>query len=297
MLTCAATNVCRCGGTVLAVLLAACAGTEVPPFRPAALTPEQAQLCRDAEQAYRNGAPEYEALRQRVAADPTASAWLTRMFVRDVFAAREGRPIGEGENDPTVRADAQADPRAVTEIVALGAAAVPVLVGDLLANGQPQPRELGVELLARVGAPAVSAVLPLAASGDARQRRSAGRALGAIGAAGDVLPALRRLATDEDFTVRADALAEIHDGGEPARALLCERLRDDDDAFVRRIAAKSLAHFRDRAAATALVDYLERCKRDGDHRGEMAAQASLQAIARTRGPRTPAVWRAFAQTL
>lgn len=299
MPSCAATSGCRRAGVVAALLWAACASPapSVAPFRPALLDAERAQLCRATEQAYRSGAPEYEALRAEAAADPIAAIWLTRMFVRDVITAREGRPLVQGEDDIAVRADDHADPRAVAEITALGAAAVPALVGDLLCHGQPQPRELGVELLARIGAPAVPAVLELADSGDPRQRRAAARALGAIGAAGDVLPTLRRLATDDDFTVRADALRDLHDGGEPVRALLCERLRADADPFVRCTAAQSLANFRDREAVLALVDYLERCQQDGDHRGEMAAQESLQAIVGARGLRLLADWRAFARSL
>jgi hypothetical protein len=280
-------------------VLAACAGTSTPPFRPAALTPEQAELCRTAEQAYRNRAPDYEGLRQRAAADPTTAAWLTRMFIRDVFTVREGRPLGEDQGllRAAARIDDPVERRAIAEIEALGLAAVPTLVGDLLCHGQPQPRELGVELMARVGAPAVPAVQQLAASSDARQRRAAARALGAIGVAGDVLPTLRRLAADADFAVRADALRDVHDGGAPVRALLIERLRDDDDAFVRRTAASSLQHFPDAVAANVLIDYLERCKRERDYRGEETAQASLQVFAGTHGPRTPAAWRTFAGTL
>lgn len=282
-----------------AMLFAACAGSSVEPFRPGALDAAQLELCRATEQAYRRGADDYEALRASAAADPTTAAWLVRMFVRDVFTVREGRTLGKDEE--LLRAAAKIeDPvesRATAEIVRMGAVAVPTLVGDLLCHSQPQPRELGIELLARVGAPAVPAVVELAQHGDTRQRRAAGRALGAIGTAGDVLPALRQLLADGDYTVRADALRDLHDGGAPVRALLIDRLRADADPFVRRTAAQSLAHFRDRVAATALIDYLERCKTDRDYRGEEAAQDSLQTLAGSHGPRTPAAWRAFAQTL
>ncbi|MBX3462362.1 MAG: HEAT repeat domain-containing protein [Planctomycetes bacterium] len=296
MLVGAATNVCGRGSVAAAALLAACAGAGAA--RSAPLDGAQVQLVRAAEQAYRSGAADYPALRQQAAADPATAKWLTRMFVRDLFAARE-RPVVDEQGDllrAATGADDALEERARAEIVALGTAAVPTLVEDLLSHGQPQPRQFGVELLAAIGAPAVPAVRGLAASADPRQRRAAGRALGAIGAAGDVLPLLRRLAADPDFAVRADALREIHDGGAPARALLVEQLQRDADPFVRRTAAEALARFPGATSATALIDYLERCKRDGDHRGEQAAQASLQALAGARGPRTPAAWRAFAAT-
>ena len=55
---------------------------------------------------------------------------------------------------------------------------------------------------------------------------------------------LRELANDEDYTVRADALRGLRSDDE-ARALLLERLRDDADPFVRRVAAQALRHFPD----------------------------------------------------
>jgi HEAT repeat protein len=283
----------------VAALLAACAGSGPVPVRSVPLSPAQVELCRAVEQAYRRGDPDYAVLRDRAAADPATTVWLVRMFVRDVFVGREGQPLGE--DDGLLRAAAQADgvagERASAEIVALGAAAVPTLVGDLLCHGQPQPRQYGVELLARIGPAAVPAVRELAASGDPRHRRAAGRALAAIGASGDTLPTLRVLATDPEFTVRADALRELHDGGAPARELLVERLRAEPDPFVRRCAAEALARFPGATSAVALIDYLEHCKLDGDFRGEQVAQASLQALAGARGPRTPTAWRQFAATL
>jgi hypothetical protein len=43
-----------------------------------------------------------------------------------------------------------------------------------------------------------------------------------------------------------------------------------------------------------VIDYLQRCKDERDPRGEEAAQATLQALARSRGPRTVAAWRQWA---
>ncbi|MBL9077138.1 MAG: HEAT repeat domain-containing protein [Planctomycetes bacterium] len=256
-------------------------------------TAEQLQLCREVELAYRSGGDDYEALRERAIADPVTAMWLSRMFVRDIAVTREGRELPEHE-DPRARADARAETRALGELHRLGAVAVPTLIDDLLCHSLPQRRELGIELVARAGAPAVPAVRELARSSDPRQRRAAGRVLAAIGAAGDVLPVLRELAADPEFTVRADALRELHDGGAPARALLIERLRDDDDPFVRSTAAEALARFPGAASAHALVDHLERCQRAGDLRGELVAQNSLQALAGVRKLRTVAEWRTFA---
>jgi HEAT repeat protein len=281
------------------VLLAACAspGGDAP-FQAGTLTSAQAEAVRAAERAYRAADPGYESMRVALLADQVTANWLVRMFVRDVFTAREGRPLGEDEG--LLRAAARIpDPvedRALAEIGAAGAAAVPVLIGDLLRHGQPQTRELGVELLARVGTPAIPALQELARDGEPKHRRAAARALGAIGEDDAVFTVLRELADDGDYTVRADALRGLR-SGEQARLLLIDRLRGDPDPFVRRVASQSLAHFPDAATATALIDHLERCKRDREHAGEQAAQASLMAIAGARGPRTVEAWRAFAQSL
>lgn len=290
----AATNLWVASAT--AFLFAACAGTR---YEPGKLSDEQVAKCRALEVAYRANAPEYPALRDELVRDPVAAAWVVRMFVRDLFAVREGRPLGG--DDELLRAAAHiADPvevRALAEIRTLGAVAVPTLIGDLLRHDQPQPRELGIELLGLVGAPAIGPVQEVARSGEARHRRAAARALGRIGIDGAVLATLRELASDEDFTVRADALRSLRGGGEGVRDLLCERLQGDPDPFVRRVAAQTLGAFPATATALCLVDYLERCKREKDWPGEQAAQASLQQLAGTRSPRTPQAWRAWAPEL
>jgi HEAT repeat protein len=262
-----------------AALLGACAATEPdPPAVPnVPMNAAQIELCREVEQAYRSDAPDYEALRDRAAADPVTALWVTRMFVRDILTSREGRQLSL-KQDPKARLDDRAETRAIVEIQLFGAAAVPAIVGDLLSHAQPQPREVGIELLGMIGPVAAPAVAELADSDDPRRRRAVGRALGAIGDAGNSLSTLRRLATDGDFAVRADALRELHDGGDQVRDLLIERLRDDPDAFVRRVAAESLARFPSKPTQAALADYRARCRTEADHRGETTAKRSLEAV-------------------
>jgi hypothetical protein len=321
----------------VSAVLAACASASAnDPSKPARLSPEQVAQCREVELAFANNAPDYAAKRDAVARDPVAKQWLVRMFVAEVVAIREGRAVDEGtasvhtppraHADQQIRgtlhqqrdADARAsrdrvlreiasdrlptgsgtrEQRAIAEIVALGDAAVPVLIADLLQHEHTQLRVLGVELLAHVGAPAIPGLQQVARDGQPRQRRAAARALGLIGADGEVLATLRALARDGDFTVRADALRALHDGGAEAQALLLERLRDDDDAFVRRTAAATLGNFRTKAAAVALCDFVARCERDGDLDGARAGRTALMAMAPDHRPRLPDAWRAFAATL
>lgn len=289
----------RCGPAPLlaaAWLLAACAATESA-WSPGELDAQRQQKCKLVEQAYREELPDYVALRDELAKDPVAISWFVRMLIRDLFTVREGRPLGRDED--LLRAAAKIENiveiRALAEIQAIGGAAVPTIVGDLLRHSQPQPRELGIELIGLVGAPALPALGELARDGEARHRRAAARALPAVGATPEVFALLRELAGDVEFTVRADALRGLRSGGGPeVPALLCARLRDDDDPFVRRQAARSLVGHPSQAAAQALVDYLARCKSERDAQGEQTAQEALMALAGAKGPRTEAAWRKWA---
>jgi HEAT repeat protein len=283
-------------GAALAVAFAACS-TVPPRYEPGTPSPEQAARLKAVEAAYRAKAPDYPAQRDAIAPDPVAVAWLVRMFIRDVFAAREGRPLGEDDEllrAATKREDPLAD-RAIAEIQALGAAAVPTLVGDLLQHDQPQPRELGVELLGAVGQPAKPALLPLAQAGPPKQRRAAIRALGRIGFDAEGLALARAMAVDDaDYTVRADALRSLRGAGPAAQQLLTDRLQADPDPYVRRVAAATLAAFPTTAAAQALVDFLAACERANDKDGGVAAQRALRAMAGTRAARSVAAWREWA---
>lgn len=264
-----------------------------PAYSPGQLTPEQIAICRDAERAYHTNAKDYPLLRERIIKDPVMTAWLVRVFVRDLITVREGRPLGEDEElfKAAARIENPVEARAIAEIRQLGGLSVPTLVGDLLLHPQPQPRELGIELLSMVGEPAVPALQEVARTGEVRPRRSAARALGRIGVDGEVLATLRVLVSDSDFTVRADAVRSITGGGEPARALLLERLLQDPDAYVRRVAAQALGNFPGRKTALALIDFVERCRREKDESGEIAAQKTLQRLAGVRSMREPSAWR------
>ncbi len=291
----AATKLCRRTAVAVAVLAAACSTAS---YEPGKLTPDQVAQCRAVEAAYRAQAADYPAKRDAMKQDPVAAGWLTRMFVRDVFTVREGRPLGGDEElfRAAIKAEDPTEVRALAEIKELGAMAVPTLVGDLLLHEQPHPRELGVELLAHVGAPARPELLRIVREGETRQQRAAMRSLAMCGVDAEVMAMLRVQANDEDFTVRADALRCLRHAGPEGQVLLGERMQQDSDPFVRRVAAETLAHFRSSKTALVLVDYLERCKRDKDWPGELAAQKALQRMAGKRGPRTPEAWRAAAPT-
>jgi HEAT repeat protein len=280
------------------LLLAACGTARPDLYRPGEPTPEQKERLRRFETAWRKGEPESDALRAELAQDPVTACWLTRLFVRDVMASREGREPGRdrqllrsaaGMDDPV-------ETRALAQLDALGAAAVPCLVEDLCKHRQGYVRQLGVELLGRIGAPALPGLQPLVAGEDAVGRRTAAQALGAMPPSDATLALLRGLAHDGDFTVRAAAAQSLAPGGPGAAELLRNMLAAEADPFVRRSAALALGRHREPESATALIDYLERCKRELDPQGEIAAQDALQALAQSRGPRSAEAWRNWART-
>lgn len=308
----------------LALLLAACAGG---PERaePGRLDEARLAQCRAVAQAWVDGSPEYPALRDALRDDPAAFGWFVRYLEAVLVTAREGRaevtdrqtlvaqPGGRRDLGPEIadvanavragsgsdewpRDEDRADTRAVAEIAALGAQAVPIVVGDLVRSPQEFLQTIGIELVARIGDPAVPELLELARRGAPAEQRTAARALGEIGATGAALDALRELSRSSDWTVRSDAAQALHKGGPEARALLIAML-GDDDPFVRRMAAATLGKYRDAVAAGALADFLERSLQREDLAGERAAQLALQAMASARGPRTVAAWRTFAARL
>ncbi|MFM1872340.1 MAG: hypothetical protein RL398_1762 [Planctomycetota bacterium] len=284
---------------VAALAIFCCACASEAGFDAGRLDAERASKLRACEAAYRAESAEYAVLREELMSDPVAVHWLTRMFVLDLLRAREGRPLGEdqellraaaGLEDPLER-------RAAAEIVVLGTRAMPVIAGDLLRHPQPQPRELGIELVGRIGPAAVEFVLPLVNSTEARERRVAARALGSIGGEGDIERQLAKLAADADFTVRADAMRGLARSGESGATTLRAALANDPDPFVRRAAATSLARHPGLSTAQALVDYLQVCQRAGDFSGEKAAQESLLVLAGAKGFRSLASWREWLQSL
>ncbi|MFT4511727.1 MAG: HEAT repeat protein [Planctomycetota bacterium] len=300
----------RCCGLLALLLLGASAcGTAANTYTPGEITKEQKARCRVVAQAFVDSKPEYPALREELREDPVAMAWFVRYLVSEIVHAREGQAEKLGEKK--VRIDRvkeatkgrdtpaewhlpgqHADSRAVGQVIAIGEQAVDVVVHDLVLKPQEFLRAIGVELLTGIGDPAVPALLELASTGDQQQQRVAARALGELGAVGPSFEALKQLARSPVWRIRSDAAKGLASGGPEARDFLIGMLQDEDP-FVRRKAGEALARYKDRIAATALIDFLESCKGSKDLTGELAAQKALQAIAGTRGPRSASAWRRF----
>ena len=296
---------------VLGVTVAGCGTTSG--YTPGQIDKNQMARCKEVAQAYVDSTPEYPQLRDTLREDPVAIAWFVRYLESEIVQAREGQVELLGEEK--VRLDRvkemqqrskepvewnlpgqRPDSRAIAQIVAIGEPAVAVVVNDLALSPQEFLRSIGIELLTGIGDPAVPALLKLARTGDQQQQRVAARALGEIGARGVAFDALRELAGSAEWRISSDAAQGLAHGGPEARDLLMQMLRDED-AFVRRKAGESLANYKDRVAAVALVDFLEQCQQQKDWTGELAAQKALQGIAGTRTPRAAQAWRRFAEEM
>lgn len=289
--------------------LGACAGAP-DAYTPGALSKEQRARCRAVAQAYYDRADDYLALREDLRADELASKWFVRYLIHSVVTMREGQSMLLSEEK--VRLDKirrmrsapaqfdlpgqRDDLRAIGEIVAMGEPAIEVVVEDLLKDRQEFLRTIAAEVLTAFGDQAVPEVLELASAGSARERGYAARALGAIGARGPALEALRQLTTVAEWRVRSAAAQALATGGDDARDLLI-RMLADRDPFVRRKAAETLASYPDAIAADALVDFLAASKEQEAWPSELAAQQALEQIAGAAGPRTVAAWRRFVEEL
>lgn len=287
--------------TMSLVLFAACAGgpaTQDPQelFDPGRPTEAQLAQLKQAERAYRDRAPGFAAQRDQLAEDPVTAAWLTRLFVRDLVLIRENPST---DRDAVLRAASgqrnPAEQAAIEQVQALGAAAMPVLLEDLLKNRQGMPRELGVELIGAVGAVGLPALQPPLRDGDERLRRTALRAVAAMPASPAVLAVLRQAAQDPEFSVRGAAMRGLAIGDDTDAARLRQALATDADPFVRRMAALALGGHPEPQNAAALIDYLARSKRERDRLGEDAAQEALQQLSGTHKPRTAELWRLWLQ--
>ena len=294
---------------MVALLGVSCAGGPKA-YTPGEMSEEQFVACKAVAQAYYDRAKNYRELRDELREDELASKWFVRYLVHSVVTMREGQ--SELLSEQKVRLDQirrmrsapaqfdlpgqRDDLRAIGEILTMGDPAVEIVVEDLLKDRQEFLRTIAVEVLAAFGDRAVPRVLRLADSGGAREKASAARALGAIGARGPALEALRGLASSPEWRVRSEAARAMATGGADARDLLIGMLADPD-AFVRRKAAEALGSFKDPDAVDALVAFLEVSKARNEWSGELAAQNALQQIAGSSGPRTAERWRRFAAEL
>ncbi|MGE3174768.1 MAG: HEAT repeat domain-containing protein [Planctomycetota bacterium] len=293
---------------------------------PGAPDPAQKALLVEAERHYRAGEP-FDALRAQITADRVTAWWFTRMVVRDVVVAREGtsgsaettsaraptrfsgdeirQRVQEGREEPadsdallraTVGIGNPLEQRATAEIERLGTAALPCLVMDLASHPQTFVRQIGIDLIGRLGEPALPLVVDqLGRDPEPARRRTAALATGAMPASERTAAQLYAFGQDPHYAVRAGAWSGLGKvPGAEAAAALRRALETDPDPFARRAAARALANHRRADSAHALVAYLQRCQRERDADGADAAQDALQELSGTHGLRSATAWRQWA---
>lgn len=222
--------------------------------------------------------------RDQLAEEPTSAIWLTRMLLTEFFLAERRQDLKDKtlvealQEEVTKRTE-----RARRHILAMGPAAVPTLIDDLVRNLLTNRRQLGGELLADIGSPAIPAMQPLLQDADWRLRKTAVAMLVRMQGNAEVSDALRIGMKDAHFGVRAAAAEGL--GAEDAGTLV-EVLTSDPDSFPRRAAGKRLAELYPsldgatrRRVAETLVAQLEQSAAEGAGRDADAFESALRKLA------------------
>lgn len=261
------------------------------------LSPEDRQRVNEALRMVARNDPGFPAVRDALAGRPDTAWWLARAFVVDAVLALDQGAVDDVAFLRAVAGQGNASlVRSLNHLKAMGAAAVPCVVEDLLEHPHTDRSELGVRILTSIGKDALPALESRLTHTEPRIRRHALEVVGGVGGP-EVVPLLERGTRDPDFGVRASAYVGLARQGVAYLPRLHAALRSDPDPFVRRSVAKALAGFRDRGTAEALVAYLAECQSAKDGEGAAAADASLKRISGVRGTTHLESWRRWLATV
>lgn len=250
---------------------------------------EQAVLLNQAIRSYiESGDEVFIPLRDQLAADPVTAFWLARRlgdFTLQALA-RAGKGGLQFRGEPAWQ-------RPLEHLSAMGAAAVPFVVLVLLEHPHGDKRELGVRVLKAMGPDAIPAWSFLFEVGDLRRRRLAMQVLSSWPPTDVSMPLLQEGLVDPDFGIRAAAYRGLARGGVSQAERMRRALGSESDPFVRRAILESMANFKDRASALAVLAFYERSLEDGEYADLRRADAVLQEISGLQGTRNLAGWRAW----
>jgi hypothetical protein len=212
----------------------------------------------------------FAAARDELAGEPLLAFWLARLLIRDALFLRENARADESALVGDLPWQAPFD-----QLVALGAAAAPCVVLDLLRQRAADRNELGAEVLHAMGPAAMPSWERILEVADPAVRRHAVRAM--AGWEGDprVLDQLLDATRDPDFGVRAAAWRGVGLWGSDQGPRLRQALAADQDPFVQRAIVEGLGRQADRDSASAVVDFLERAAAQRDEDGVEAAHRAL----------------------
>ncbi len=226
--------------------------------------------------------------RDRLAGNPVTAFWLARTL--GLFAVEA---LSRSSQVGLQLAGEPAWARPVRHIVAMGEAAVPFVIIDLLEHGLPDRRDLGEQILADMGSESLPAWDFILESGDLRMRRLGMSILAEMQPAAASLPYLEKGTGDADFGVRASAFRGLGRAGEHMAPRMRAALDSEQDPFVLRAIVQSMSNFKDAASAEALVVYMDRALRAGDIEEARNADRVLREMSGETGSRDPAGWRAW----
>jgi hypothetical protein len=229
--------------------------------------------------------------RDRLARDPLAAFWLARMLIRFALVARD-----RAAAEPDAMVAVPPWQRATDHLVAMGDAAVPCVVLDLLAHRQADRREFGVLVLQSIGPRSLAAWRAALAVDEVRVRRAGVEAVANLDPSLAAVAILRERAADADFGVRAAAYRGLARAGRAATAELVAALERETDPFVQRAIVEALAAHPTRAAATAVLRFFEQSAARGDARSAQAARETLVAMSADPSASVDG-WRAWLATL
>ena len=230
-------------------------------------------------------------LRDRVAADPVTAFWLARTL--GFFTLQALARAGDGglmlAGDPAWQ-------RPLEHLGAMGAAAVPFVVLDLIEHPNGASRDLGARILKAMGPGVVEAWSFLSETGDLRVRRMAMQVLSTWPPTDVSLPLLEEGLVDPDFGIRAAAYRGLARAGSGQAERMRQALASEKDPFVRRAILESMTNFKDRGSALAVLAFLEWSLEAGEYADLRRADAVLQEISGLQGSRDLAGWRAWIET-
>jgi len=251
---------------VAAALLAACSSDPAVKDPPKSESlpppsPEQQKELKQAERLFLERKPEWTALRDRLARDPTTGPQLLRMLIYHAVQSFRNEPP---HGDDLGLALAGITPetlfsRCMAEFHALGPLAVERVFDDLVSHRSTENRQVGLLAMTAIGPAAAPRLRREASHAESLEvRRAAIQGLGAFAADPAVAADLCRLAVDREWQIRGQALASLGyatDSG--SGQVLLQAARGDRDLFVRRKAIQALGVRATPEAASALLEVLD----------------------------------------
>lgn len=248
---------------------------------------------REVLEAWRRGGAEWEAARERVAADPELSRFFVENLIVLMVRAFDGSAIATA-----AKPDSPFD-RAQAELVRFQESSTEVLV-ELLGVRDGIVAFLAADTLKRIGESAVEPAVEKLSSNDPEVRRRAAELLGELPSSAEIETGiLEQLGTlvdrDEAWIVRAQAARALgsrgsrHEPKDRAASVLTRALRDPDPEVVKS-ASMALAELGEVSAVPALIQGLERAAREGDLPRVRAAQAALRLLMREDSDHDPGDW-------